>query len=312
MKSEHQRNVMNRLKTARGHLDAVLRMVDEDAYCPEVMKQLSAVQGSLERASRLVLRNHLETCVAAAMQAGRTEQIVDELMEALRLAELNLAIPPVLEERARCLEAEGKTAIFCGWDGQARGVLAVADTLRDDARAAVADLASMGIDVLMITGDNRATAEAIAAQVGVTGVLAEVLPEDKVAEVRRLQDEGRVVAMVGDGVNDAPALVQADLGIAIGTGTDVAIESSDITLLSADLDGVATAIRLARRTFRTILQNLGSAFGYNIAAIPLAVAGLLNPIIAGAAMAFSSVSVVTNSLRLARFGKGRTPYAGRP
>jgi cation-transporting ATPase V/Cu+-exporting ATPase len=220
------------------------------------------------------------------------------------VAELSLAVSPELEEHAHRLEAEGKTAVFCGWEGQAQGVLAVADTLRDDAPAAVADLASMGIEVVMITGDNRSTAEAIAAQVGIGRVLVEVLPEDKVAEIRRLQDQGRVVAMVGDGVNDAPALVQADLGIAIGTGTDVAIESSDITLLSADLDGVATAIRLARRTFRTILQNLGWAFGYNIAAIPLAVAGLLNPIIAGAAMAFSSVSVVTNSLRLARFRGG--------
>ena len=223
------------------------------------------------------------------------------------MAESALVVLPVLEERARRLEAEGKTAIFCGWDGQARGVLAVADTLKNDAPAAVADLAAMGIEVVMITGDNRVTAEAIAAQVGIRWVLAEVLPEDKVAEVRRLQAEGRVVAMVGDGVNDAPALVQADLGIAIGTGTDVAIESSDITLLSADLDGVATAIRLSRRTFRTILQNLGWAFGYNVAAIPLAVVGLLNPIIAGAAMAFSSVSVVTNSLRLARFGTRHRP-----
>jgi soluble P-type ATPase len=218
------------------------------------------------------------------------------------MAEAGLTLSTDLEDRAQRLESEGKTAIFAGWDGQVRGVLAVADTLKDDAPAAVADLATMGIDVVMITGDNRATANAIAAKVGIRHVLAEVLPADKVAAVRALQEQqGRVVAMVGDGVNDAPALVQADLGIAIGTGTDVAIESSDITLLSADLDGVATAIRLSRRTFRTILQNLGWAFGYNTAAIPLAVAGLLNPIIAGAAMAFSSVSVVSNSLRLARF-----------
>jgi cation-transporting ATPase V len=221
------------------------------------------------------------------------------------MAEAGLAMGAMLEDRAQRLESEGKTAILAGWDGHVRGVLAVADTLKDDAPAAVADLASMGIDVVMITGDNQATANAIAAKVGIGHVLAEVLPADKVAAVRALQQQGRVIAMVGDGVNDAPALVQADLGIAIGTGTDVAIESSDITLLSADLDGVATAIRLSRRTFRTILQNLGWAFGYNTAAIPLAVAGLLNPIIAGAAMAFSSVSVVTNSLRLARFHRGR-------
>ncbi|MGH9282613.1 MAG: heavy metal translocating P-type ATPase, partial [Acidimicrobiales bacterium] len=208
-----------------------------------------------------------------------------------------------LDEHAERLEGEGKTAIFAGWDGRVRGVLAVADTLKDDAPAAVAELRSMGIQVVMITGDNARTAASIAAQVGITRVLAEVLPADKVDEVCGLQAEGRVVAMVGDGINDAPALVQADLGIAIGTGTDVAIESSDITLLSGDLHGVATAIRLSRRTFRTILQNLGWAFGYNLAALPLAVVGALNPIIAGAAMAFSSVSVVSNSLRLYRFRK---------
>jgi copper-transporting P-type ATPase V len=206
-----------------------------------------------------------------------------------------------LDATADRLEAEGKTAVFAGWDGRMRGVLAVADTLKDDAIEAVAALRRQGVEVAMITGDNRPTAAAIAGQAGIDRVLAEVLPTDKVDEVRRLQAEGRVVAMVGDGINDAPALVQADLGIAIGTGTDVAIESSDITLLSANLDGVTTAIRLSRRTFRTILQNLGWAFGYNVAAIPLAVVGALNPIIAGAAMAFSSVSVVTNSLRLYRF-----------
>jgi heavy metal translocating P-type ATPase len=212
-----------------------------------------------------------------------------------------LTIPAEVEAAATDLEVSGRTAFLVGWDGQARGVLAVADTLKSDAAAAVAELHAMGIGVAMISGDNARTATAIANQVGIDRVLAEVLPADKVAEIKRLQAEGRVVAMVGDGVNDAPALAQADLGIAIGTGTDVAIESSDITLLSADLNGVATAIRLSRRTFRTILQNLGWAFAYNTAAIPLAAFGILNPIIAGATMAFSSVSVVTNSLRLYRF-----------
>ncbi|MGH9214670.1 MAG: heavy metal translocating P-type ATPase [Acidimicrobiales bacterium] len=206
-----------------------------------------------------------------------------------------------LDETAERLEAEGKTAMFVGWDGRVRGVLAVADTLKPDAAGVVAELRAVGIDVALITGDNHRTAASIAEQVGIDRVVAEVLPRDKVHEVRRLQDEGRVVAMVGDGVNDAPALVQADLGIAIGTGTDVAIESSDLTLLSADLDGVTTAIRLSRRTYRTILQNLGWAFAYNVTLIPAAALGLLNPILAGAAMAFSSVSVVTNSLRLYRF-----------
>ncbi len=227
-------------------------------------------------------------------------------------AEAGLLLPQPLDDAAERLEGEGKTAVLVGWDGEVRGVLAVADSLKEGAHEAVARLHAMGLRVAMITGDNARTAEAIGTSVGVDQVLAEVLPSDKQAEVRRLQAEGQVVAMVGDGVNDAPALVQADLGIAIGTGTDVAIESSDLTLMRGDLDGVATAIQLSRRTYRTIVQNLFWAFGYNTAAIPLAALGLLNPIIAGAAMAFSSVSVVTNSLRLRRFGRRRRPQTDGP
>jgi cation-transporting ATPase V/Cu+-exporting ATPase len=217
-------------------------------------------------------------------------------------ADAGLLVPQVLEAAADRLEQEGRTAVLVGWQGEARGVLAVADTLKDGAADLVGRLHGMGLEVAMLTGDNQATAQAIAAAVGVDRVLAEVLPADKVGEIARLQAEGKVVAMVGDGVNDAPALVQADLGIAVGTGTDVAIQASDLTLLRGDLDGVAAAIALSRRTYRTITQNLSWAFGYNIAAIPLAAAGLLSPVIAGAAMALSSVSVVANSLRLRRFG----------
>lgn len=217
--------------------------------------------------------------------------------------EQHLRLPEQLATAAADLEERGRTAVYVGQDGQVVGVLAVADTVKDDAADVVSQLHAMGLQVALITGDNARTAAAIAAQVGIDRVLAEVLPADKVNEVRRLQDEGRIVAMVGDGVNDAPALVQADLGIAIGTGTDVAIEASDITLMSGRLDGVVSAIELSRRTLRTIYQNLGWAFGYNTAAIPLAALGVLNPVVAGAAMGLSSVSVVTNSLRLRRFGR---------
>ncbi len=208
-----------------------------------------------------------------------------------------------LDARAAELETVGRTAVLIGWEGRVRGVLAVADTVKPEAAETVAALKTRGLQVAMITGDNTATAHAIADELGIDRVLAEVLPADKIEEVRRLQGEGRRVAMVGDGINDAPALVQADLGIAIGTGTDVAIESSDITLLSGQLRGVLDAIDLSRRTLRVIHQNLGWAFGYNTLALPLAAAGILSPIIAGAAMAFSSVSVVSNSLRLRRFGR---------
>ncbi len=196
-------------------------------------------------------------------------------------------------------------AITVSWDGSPRATLVVRDTVKTSSAEAVRQLKGLGLTPVLLTGDDEQTARRVAAEVGIDRVVAEVLPQEKAAEVRRLQDAGEIVAMVGDGVNDAPALVQADLGIAIGTGTDVAIEASDLTLVSGDLRGAADAIRLARRTLRTIKGNLFWAFAYNVAAIPLAIAGYLNPIVAAAAMAFSSVFVVTNSLRLRRFHSTR-------
>jgi len=210
-------------------------------------------------------------------------------------------LAPDLERALASAQAEGQTAIVGAWDGEARAVFAVSDTVKETSAEAVRELQALGLEPVLLTGDNRATAKAVAAQVGIERVLAEVLPSEKVDAVRDQQSAGRTVAMVGDGVNDSPALAQSDLGIAIGTGSDVAIEASDLTLISGDPRGTVEAIRLSRATLKTIKQNLVFAFMYNIVLIPVAMTGRLNPILAGAAMAMSSIFVVTNSLRLRSF-----------
>jgi Cu+-exporting ATPase len=217
------------------------------------------------------------------------------------LADWSQPLPDKLIQSMRDAEAEGKTAVGVGWDGKARAVLVVADAVKPTSGEAIRQLRALGLTPIMLTGDNAAAAHAIARQVGIDRVIAEVLPQEKVQAIKQLQAEDNVVAMVGDGVNDAAALAQADLGLAMGTGTDVAIEASDLTLVRGDLRSVPDAIRLSRKTLATIKGNLFWAFAYNIAALPLAAAGLLNPMLAGAAMAFSSLFVVSNSLRLRRF-----------
>jgi Cu+-exporting ATPase len=234
---------------------------------------------------------------------GRTVVVGSQAL----LAAVGISAAP-LEARAAELMARGRTAVFAAVDGALAGLLGVADPLRPTSREAVARLRRMRIEVVMLTGDTRRTADAIAREAGVDRVVAEVLPEGKVVEVERLQREGRVVMMVGDGINDAPALARADIGIAMGSGTDVAVEASDVTLMRSDLRAVADAIALSRRTMRTMRQNLFWAFAYNVVGIPVAAGALypalgilLSPVLASAAMAGSSVSVVTNSLRLRRF-----------
>ena len=217
------------------------------------------------------------------------------------LADWSQKLSPGVAQAKAQAEGEGKTVVAIGWDGAARGILVVADTVKPTSAEAIRGLKEIGLTPVLLTGDNEAVARQIASEVGIDEVIAEVLPKDKVDVVTRLQEEGKIVAMVGDGVNDAPALAQADLGLAMGTGTDVAIEASDITLVRGDLRAAVDAIRLSRKTLSTIKTNLFWAFAYNTAAIPVAALGMLNPMLAGAAMAFSSVFVVGNSLRLRGF-----------
>ncbi len=226
------------------------------------------------------------------------------------LADWSMPLDDVLAAARDTAEASGRTPIFVGWDGAARAVIVVSDTIKASSAEAVAGFRKLGLRPVLLTGDNSRAAHAVAAEVGIDEVIAEVLPSDKVDVVRRLQSEGRVVAMVGDGINDAAALAQADLGLAMGTGTDVAIEASDLTLVRGDLRAAVDAIRLSRRTLATIKGNLFWAFAYNVAALPLAASGLLNPMLAGLAMALSSVFVVSNSLRLRRFRSAINPTSG--
>ncbi|OZE22525.1 copper-translocating P-type ATPase [Rhodococcus sp. 05-2255-1e] len=272
------------------------------------------------RAVAAALESGSEHPIARAIAGGASSQSVEEFtsLEGLGvqgvvegraavigrrslLADWSMPLPPELADAFDDAERQGRTAVAIGWDGKARGVLVVSDSVKPTSKQAVAELRELGLTPVMLTGDNEAAARTIAAEVGIEQVVASVLPSGKVDAVRELQAAGKVVAMVGDGINDAAALATADLGLAMGTGTDVAIEASDLTLVRGDLRAVGDAIRLSRRTLSTIKGNLFWAFAYNVAAIPLAAAGLLNPMLAGAAMALSSVFVVSNSLRLRRF-----------
>jgi Cu+-exporting ATPase len=281
-------------------------------------EELLRLAGAAESASEHPLA---QAIAAAAPEAARVsefrnhaglgvEAVVDgRVVRVGRPSFHEVGLPPDAQRWFKQSEAQGQTVVAVSWDGRLHGLLALADTLKPSSRQAIDELRTLGLTPVLLTGDNERAATAIALQVGIEQVRAEVMPSDKAAEVERLQQDGETVAMVGDGVNDAPALAQADLGLAIGTGTDVAIEASDLTLVSGDLRAAGDAIRLARQTLTTIKGNLFWAFAYNVAAIPLAVAGLLNPIIAAAAMAASSIFVVTNSLRLRRFRSSREGVA---
>ncbi|WP_371643598.1 MULTISPECIES: heavy metal translocating P-type ATPase [unclassified Streptomyces] len=278
----------------------LLRLAGSLEHASEHPIARAIATGAVERAGALPAPESFEALAGLGVQGVVDGHAVLVGREQL-LADWSIPLPSALAEAKADAEALGSTAVLVAWDGAARGVLTVADAVKETSAEAVSRLRALGLTPVLLTGDNKAVAETVAREVGIDEVIAEVLPQDKVDVVRRLQAQGRTVAMVGDGVNDAAALAQADLGLAMGTGTDAAIEAGDLTLVRGDLRVAADAIRLSRRTLATIKGNLFWAFGYNVAALPLAAAGLLNPMIAGAAMAFSSVFVVSNSLRLRSF-----------
>lgn len=297
------RMTLQRVHTADGADEKLLlRLAGALEHASEHPIARAIAAGAEERAGALPPAESFENVPGRGVR-GRVEgrEVVVGRLGGDLAGETVAALPPELERAREEAEKDGLTAVVVGWDGTARGVLAVADAVKETSAEAVRDLRALGLTPVLLTGDHRTVAEAVGRAVGIDRVIAEVLPEDKAAVMRRLQEEGRSVAMVGDGVNDAAALATADLGLAMGTGTDAAIEAGDLTLVRGDLRVAADAIRLSRRTLATIKGNLVWAFGYNVAALPLAAAGLLNPMIAGAAMAFSSVFVVTNSLRLRSF-----------
>ncbi|WP_413810465.1 heavy metal translocating P-type ATPase [Streptomyces sp. OE57] len=280
--------------------EELLRLAGSLEHASEHPIAQAVAAGAIARAGSLPVPENFENVAGLGVQGVVDGHAVLVGREKL-LREWAIELPRGLAEAKAAAEAEGRTAVAVAWDGEARGVLTVADAVKETSAEAVAELRGLGLRPVLLTGDNQAVAASVAGAVGIDEVIAEVLPQDKVDVIKRLQGEGRTVAMVGDGVNDAAALATADLGLAMGTGTDAAIEAGDLTLVRGDLRVAADAIRLSRKTLGTIKGNLFWAFGYNVAALPLAAAGMLNPMIAGAAMAFSSVFVVTNSLRLRSF-----------